>query len=111
MELEEIQSLQLSAPVNGRLKRRTWIAVAVVLGSIMSIAFWSNHQVKKQANHYESIRQRADSLAHEERQLILRAVLETRRIVRGHARIASSDAIKAQELDSLFEENLKQQKE
>ena len=108
MEIGEIK--QLSTPVNGKLRRRTWLAVIVVTGTIFSIALWSNHQVSKTAKEYENHRIVGESLAHVERQLILDGIQEIRFGLTSHMSYLPTDTNAAKELDSLFLENLQQQK-
>jgi len=108
MELEEIQ--QLSKPVNGRLRRRTWIAVITVTTVIIGIALWSNHQVSKTAKNYDRRRIVGESLAHEERQVILEKLTKVQKALEGHMGQMMIDTLKAKKLDSLTLENLEQQK-
>lgn len=110
MELEEIQQMQFSTPVNGRLRRRTWLAVIIVMSFMIGLVYWANHRSNKRAHHFEQLRHEADSLAHEERLAILNALLENRRLLLRHDGILEVDRGEAERLDSLYLENLKQQK-
>jgi len=111
VEIQEIQQMsQLSTPVNHRLKRRTIIAVLVVVGTIFGIALWSNHQVSKTAKSYERHRIVGESLAHVERQLILDGIEAIKFGLSSHMSYLPTDRNAVKELDSLYLENLQQQK-
>src|SRR3972149_9364097 len=102
MEADKIR--QLSTPVNGRLRRRTWIAVAVVVMVLLGLAKWSNDGVRKTAEIYERHRIVGESLAHVERQVMLEKLTKIQKALEEHGNM-KIDTSKVKEVDSLYLDN------
>lgn len=109
MEVNEIRSL--STPVNGRLRRRTWIAVAVVMGSFLSLALWNSGQIKKRAQEYETNRRTADSLAYEQGKLTLEAIIEVQNTLKAHDGKGRVNTVQSEKLDSAYLETINELKD
>jgi len=109
MELDEIK--QLPQPVNGRLKRRTWIAVTVVTGTFLFLTLWNSGQIKKRAEDYETKRRTADSLAYEQGKLTLEAIIQVQETLKAHDGKGRVNTVQAEKLDSAYLETINELKE
>ena len=111
MELKEMQQLrQLPPQVNGKLKRRTWIAVVVVTGSFLSLALWNSGQIKRRADNYETSRRTADSLAYEQGKLTLEAIIEVQNTLKAHDGKGRVNTVQSEKLDSAYLETINELK-